>query len=78
MWYKTRNFSIEIKFSLKEADEIKDTLLKLGAKRVFTDTETHKANGNRVLDCCVKYLEDLDDEIMTYLSNHDKVHFYRF
>lgn len=83
MWYKNTKFAVEVHYSyidtaLREVAPIKEELLKLGVKNACFDIETRKRNGFLVLDGNVKYLENLENQIMDYLKRTEKVHFYWF
>lgn len=69
-----KSFSIELSI---DKEELKNTLLALGAKRVLFG-EVKKVNGVKMLECSVKFYESKEMEIMDFLRNKNGVHFFCF
>lgn len=69
-----RHFCIELNV---DKDELEESLLALGAKRVlFGDVRV--INRVKMRECAVKFYEVNEEKIMDFLRNKNGVHFFRF
>jgi hypothetical protein len=60
-----------------DKDELKRTLLALGAKRVLFGDE-RKINGVKMVECSARFYETDEKKIMDFLRSKDGVHFFNF